>query len=91
MYHNSVNMKQNLRMRENIFEIIDNQIKNNDPPETALTFKRLKKEGFDDFTTKQLIGQCIAVEIYNVLKLKKPFDEVRYIKKLKNLPKEPFE
>lgn len=84
-------MKPNLKLRDNIFEIIDNQIKSNDPPETALTFKRLKNEGFDDFTIKQLIGQCVAVEIYNIMKYKKPFDENRYIKNLKNLPKEPFE
>ena len=84
-------MKPNLRLRDNIFEIIDNQVKNNNPPETALTFKRLKEEGFDDFTVKQLIGQCVAVEIYNVMKYRKPFDENRYIKNLKNLPKEPFE
>jgi hypothetical protein len=84
-------MKPNLKLRDNIFEIIDNQVKNNNPPETALTFKRLKEEGFDDFTVKQLIGQCVAVEIYNVMKYRKPFDENRYIKNLKNLPKEPFE
>jgi len=84
-------MKANLILRDEIFKIIDNQIKSNDPPETALTFDRLKIEGFDDFTIKQLIGQCVAVEIYNVMKYRKPFDEDRYIKNLKNLPKEPFE
>jgi len=84
-------MKVNLELREQIFQIIENQINNNDPPETAITFKRLKKEGFDDFTIKQLIGQCVAVEIFNVMKNKQPFDEQRYINNLKNLPKEPFE
>jgi hypothetical protein len=84
-------MKVNLQLREQIFNIIDNQIKNNDPPETALTFKRLKEEGFDDFTVKQFIGQCVAVEIYNVMKYKKPFDESRYVQNLNNLPKEPFD
>jgi hypothetical protein len=84
-------MKVNLELREQIFQIIENQINNNDPPETAITFKRLKKEGFDDFTVKQLIGQCVAVEIFNVMKNKQPFDEQRYINNLRNLPKEPFE
>ena len=84
-------MKINLELREQIFQIIENQIKNNDPPETSITFKRLKKEGFDDFTVKQLIGQCVAVEIFNVMKDKQPFDEQRYINNLRNLPKEPFE
>lgn len=84
-------MKVDLKLREQIFQIIENQIEKNDPPDTALTFDRLKKEGFDDFTVKQLIGQCIAIEIYNVMKYKTPFDEKRYIKNLNNLPKEPFE
>jgi hypothetical protein len=84
-------MKVNIGLREQIFQIIENQIENNDPPDTALTFNRLKKEGFDDFTVKQLIGQCVAVEIYNVMKYKKPFVEKRYIKNLNKLPKGPFE
>jgi hypothetical protein len=84
-------MKINLKLRQEVFNIIDNQIKNNDPPETALTYTRLRNEGFDDFTTKQLIGQCVAVQIYNVMKFKKPFDKERYIKNLNNLPKEPFD
>jgi hypothetical protein len=84
-------MKPNLITRDSIFNIIENQIKNNDPPETSLTFKRLKKKGFDDFTIKQLIGQCVAVEIYDMLKSKRPFDKERFIKNLNKLPEEPFE
>ena len=84
-------MKQNLILRDEIFKIIENQIKSNNPPETTLTYDRLKSEGFDDFTIKQLIGQCLAVEIYNIMKYKKSFDEKRYIKNLNNLPKEPFD
>jgi hypothetical protein len=91
MVINNLKMKPNLRARESIFHIIDNQIKNNDPPETTLTFKRLKEEGFDDFTVKQLIGQCVAVEIYDMLKNKRPFDKERFINHLNNLPEEPFE
>ena len=76
-------------LREQIFEIIKNQIKNNDPPEANLTYRRLIKLGYNNFETKQLIGQCIAVELFDVLKHKKPSDEKRYIKNLKQLPKEP--
>jgi hypothetical protein len=82
-------MKPNLELRREIFNIVDNQIRNNDPPETKLTYKRLESEGFDDFTIKQLIGQCVTIEIYNVMKYKKPFDQDRYIKNLNNLPKKP--
>ena len=84
-------MKKNLKAREIIFTIIDNQIKNNDPPDTLKVFNKLKTQGYSEFETKQLIGQCIAVEIYNMMKYKKPSDNERYIKNLNNLPKEPFE
>ena len=84
-------METNEILREQIFEIIKNQMKNNEPPETNKTFKRLVKEGYSKFQTKQLIGQCVAVELFNILKHKKSFDEKRYIKNLNNLPKEPFD
>ena len=84
-------METNLKFRNEIFKIIENQIEENDPPETLKTFKRLKDQGFNDFEVKQLIGQCVAVEIYNVMKFKKPFNKERYIKNLNNLPKEPSE
>jgi hypothetical protein len=84
-------MKLNEILRAQIFEIIRNQIKDNDPPETKITYNRLKTLGYSDFETNQLIGQCVAVELFQVMKFKEPFDEMRYITNLKNLPKEPFE
>ena len=84
-------MKKSEAMRQQIFEIIKNQIKDNNPPETKATYDRLRKEGFDDFVTKQLIGQCIAVELFQIMKFAKPFNKERYIKNLLQLPKEPFD
>lgn len=84
-------METNEELREQIFEIIKNQLKENDPPETKTTFDRLRKQGFDDFQTRQLIGQCIAVELFEIFKFGKPFDNERYIKNLLELPKEPFD
>ena len=84
-------MEINENLRKHIFEIIKNQIKNNDPPETKATYDRLRNEGYDDFQARQLIGQCLAVELYNVMKFKKPYDNERYVKNLLALPKEPFD
>ena len=84
-------MKLNEILRAQFFEIIRNQIKDNDPPETKITYNRLKTLGYSDFETNQLIGQCVAIELFQVMKFKEPFDEMRYITNLKNLPKEPFE
>ncbi|MDT3738828.1 MAG: hypothetical protein RO257_04930 [Candidatus Kapabacteria bacterium] len=84
-------METNEKLREKIFEIIENQLRLNDPPETISTYERLLKQGFDDFQTKQMIGQCVAVEIFNVLKFDKPYDNERYVRSLNILPKEPFD
>lgn len=84
-------MKANEILREQIFEIIKNQLRSNNPPETKATYNRLLEDGFDDSDTRQMIGQCLAVELFNIMKFGKPFDNKRYIKNLKALPKEPFE
>lgn len=84
-------METNEILREQIFKIVRNQIKDNNPPETKLTYKRLIDLGYNEFETKQLIGQCVAVELFKILKHREPFNETRYIKNLKQLPKEPFE
>lgn len=84
-------METNEHLREQIFEIIKNQLRDNNPPETKITFDRLLKQGYDEFQSKQLIGQCLAVELFDVMKHGKPFRNERYVKNLKALPKEPFD
>lgn len=84
-------MEVNENLREQIFEIINNQLRDNDPPETKSTYKRLQEEEYDDLQTRQMIGQCLAVELFDVFKHGKPFNKERYIKNLKALPKEPFD
>ncbi len=86
-----IDMEINIKLRDQIFEIIENQIRDNDPPETKLTFEKLRKEGNSKFVTKQLIGQCVAVELFRIMKFQESFNEERYIKNLLNLPKEPKE
>jgi hypothetical protein len=84
-------MESNEIIREQIFQIIKNQISANNPPETNQTLKRLKGLGYSDLDARKLIGQCLAVELFNLMKYKKPFDLVRYISNLKKLPEEPFD
>ena len=69
-------MESNEIVREQILEIVKNQIKANDPPETKQTLERLKGLGFSDLDSKKLIGQCLAVELFHILKNKKPFDKL---------------
>jgi hypothetical protein len=84
-------MEKNDILREQISKIVKNQIENNDPPETKIIYKQLTKDGFNDLQSRQMIGQCVALELFEIIKMKKPFDNDRYIRNLKNLPKEPTE
>ena len=84
-------MKSNEIVREQIFEIIKNQIASNTPPETKQTLKRLINVGYSDQDARMLIGQCLAVELFDVLKHKKPYNNDRYVSNLKKLPEEPFD
>jgi hypothetical protein len=88
---NHQHMESNEILREQIFEIIKNQIESNTPPETKQTLKRLVDSGYSVQDARMLIGQCLAVELFSVLKLKKPFNNDRYVSNMKKLPEEPFE
>ena len=84
-------MKNNEILGEEILKVVDNQLKNNKPAATKQTYNRLIKMGISDIDTKKYIGQCVTVEIFNVMKYHKPFDEERFIRNLHNLPNGPEE
>ena len=84
-------METNKVLQHAILTTVDNQIRDEKPPETKQTFERLVKSGYSKTDAKKYIGQCVAIEIFNVMKHHQPFDEKRFIKNLLNLPKVPFE
>lgn len=84
-------MKQNPVLKETILQVVENQLRDDDPPETRITFNRLISEGYSEKDAKKLIGCAITSEIFNVLKNKEEFDHQRYVKALKNLPELPWE
>jgi hypothetical protein len=81
----------NPRLRAAILETVENQLASGDPPETKATLERLKREGHTDEQARVLLGQAVAVEIYSVLKEKKPFNRERFVRNLQNLPAQPTE
>ena len=84
-------MKTNKIVHDQIIGIVANQIREGKPPETKQTYDRLVKSGYSGTDAKKYIGQCVAVELFNIMKHKVPFDEKRYVQNLLNLPGEPFE
>ena len=79
------------RLREAILEVINNQMRDNDPPETKQAFLRLQKEGFSKEETLKLIGCVVASEVFTVLKENRPYDNKKYISALRALPKLPWD
>ena len=79
------------RMREVVFEVIENRIRNNDPPETGQTLERLLREGYVRDEAMKLIGCALTNEIFGIMKNSEPFDNIRYIANLNRLPELPWE
>jgi hypothetical protein len=72
-------------------EVVENQLRDNDPPETQTTYDRLKSEGFSELDAKKLIAQAIVAETFWIMKKKEMFNLTRFIKNLNRLPAEPKE
>jgi hypothetical protein len=77
---------ENNKLKSKIIEIVDNQIKINDPKCTKETLERLVKIGIAEKESKELIGRVLVEEMYDILKSQVPFNEKRYAKKLSMLP-----
>ena len=76
--------------RAAIFEIIDSQIQDNNPPETRQTLARLLAEGYSKEEGMQLIGSAMTLELFEILKNQETFNETRYIENLYRLPQLPW-
>jgi len=77
--------------RDAIFEAIENQIKDNNPPITKETLNRLIAEGYSKNEAMKLIGFSLANEISEIMNNNQLFNEERYSQNLRNLPDLPWE
>jgi hypothetical protein len=82
-------MKHNQRLKSAILEVVENQLDANDPQEIKQTLDRLISEGFSEDEAKELIGNVVVMEVFEVLKAGKPFDIKRYVAALARLPELP--
>lgn len=84
-------MQSNPILKKTILSVVDNQLRDNDPPETKQTYERLLKEGHSKSEAKRLIGCAVAAEIFDILKKNKSFNQERFVATLNRLPKIPGE
>ena len=74
-----------------VMEAVENQLRNNDPPQTQQTLKRLLAAGHSIKEAKQMVGAVVASEIFDVLKNQQSFNLNRFVERLDKLPKMPWE
>ena len=76
---------------EAIVEVIENQLRDNDPPEVMHTLDRLMAMGESRENAIRYIACALSIEIFETVKNRTPYDNERYTKNLKALPKLPDE
>lgn len=68
-----------------ILEVVENQVRHSDPPETRLTLERLLGRGYSRQQALEMIGSAVVEEIWAVMHDGKPFDRVRFTALLEQL------
>lgn len=72
-------------LKRTVLEIVENQLKMNDPKCTRLTFERLVASGYTEKEAKEMIAAVLLEDIYYMLKDKEKFNENKYSEKLNRL------
>ncbi len=65
-------------LKQAILEIVESQLRDNDPPETGQTLKRLEAAGYSRETAIEMIGTAVVGEIWQVTHEHKAFDRKRF-------------
>jgi len=79
----------NPHLRAALLEAIENQLTNNNPPETRQTYERLLHDGKSEHDAKMLIASVVAVEIFEVVNRREPYNNERFVQALSRLPELP--
>jgi len=66
-------------------QIVENQLAAKDPPVVHETLERLMRSGLSRHEAIHAIGSVLSVEIWEILKEDRPFDEERYERGLRQL------
>jgi len=77
--------------KEALFDVIENQMRENNPPITKVTYDRLRSDGQTHEEVMKLIGCALSVEIFEIMKNGEVFNEQRYTSNLEGLPELPWD
>jgi hypothetical protein len=83
--------RDNTKTRQAVLEVVANQLRDGNPPETKETYERLQAKGVSDEDARILIAQVVACEIFDVVKQQEEYNHDRFVRRLQRLPSEPFD
>ena len=75
----------NPRLKALILDVVENQLRENNPPETRQTLERLLATGYSRQEAMEMIGSAVVGEIWDVLKESKQYDAMRFRAALEGL------
>ena len=75
----------NPHLKALLMEVVNNQIKNNDPPEARETLNRLIAAGYSREKAKERIASVVITHIYDIMHDSKQFDAEKYKRDLLEL------
>ena len=73
-------------LRQTVLEVVENQIRDNEPPETRQTVERLMAEGYGAEEARRLVATAVVRELFHIMKDKEPFNRERFLWNLTHLP-----
>lgn len=85
MKRKSDEQQYNPYLKAAILDVVENQLRENNPPETRQTLNRLIQAGYSEDRAREMIGTVITTEIYYVMKDNEPFNNERFVSGLNNL------
>ncbi|MEX0774090.1 MAG: hypothetical protein WD042_00100 [Phycisphaeraceae bacterium] len=78
-------------LRQTILQVVENQLRDNDPPETRQTLDRLMGEGCVAKEARRLIATAITIEVFHIGHDREPFSPERYRWNLARLPRDLYD
>jgi hypothetical protein len=78
------------RLRQAMLKVVDTQLRDGDPPETAETLRRLRDLGHDEQECREMIAGAVVEVTIEVMRGHE-YDHQRYLTLLNRLPKLPWE
>lgn len=75
----------NPRLKKLLLEVVENQLRNNDPPITKITFDRLISNGYTEAEAKERIAAAVIGQIYDMLRDGKSFNLEEYESELNSI------